>query len=235
MIHRSFFCRSFRDKRYHYSRFVCLAAARKILRSYMEPLPASEVTSEIWSIPAHSISGCIIIALNALFTSERYTLERSDIDLMHKCLALLRDSPRPNSIVARGVRVIHHLLNQAPLKRFRKLDPHEIALIARDIDSDTSPPATPSLQYDPSSSHIDLAHPQPFTSNHSTDSADETAAAASAAILNSFSMSDHGVESGALGQYWGGSHLEGNGGGSGSDDELFMPWLFDSVMGGCSM
>jgi hypothetical protein len=41
IIHRSFFCRSFQDKRYHYSRFASLAAARSILRCYQEIPDAS--------------------------------------------------------------------------------------------------------------------------------------------------------------------------------------------------
>lgn len=137
MIHRSFFCRSFQDRRYHYSRFVSLAAARNIIRAYLDTSTAQGIT-EIWSIPTHAISACIIITLNSLFSAEKHTLEESDVDLMHQCLALLRDLPRPNSIVDRGVQIIQYLLNQGPQQRFRKLDPHEISQLARDIDTTTT-------------------------------------------------------------------------------------------------
>ncbi|KAI6091566.1 hypothetical protein F4821DRAFT_187866 [Hypoxylon rubiginosum] len=137
MIHRSFFCRSFQDRRYHYSRFICLAAARNIIRTYLDRAHASDVT-EIWSIPAHAISSCIIITLDSLFSAEKYTLEKSDVDLMHQALALLKDSSRPNSIVDRGVLIVEYLLNQGPQRRFRKLDPQEISQLARDIDTTAS-------------------------------------------------------------------------------------------------
>ena len=134
MIHRSFFCRSFQDRRYYYSRFASLAAARNIIRTYLD---ASTVqgTTEIWSIPTHAISACIIITLNSLFSAEKHTLEESDVDLMQKCLTVLRLSQRPNSIVDRGVQIIEYLLNQGPQRRFKKLDPHEISQLARDIDT----------------------------------------------------------------------------------------------------
>ncbi|KAI1370068.1 hypothetical protein F4677DRAFT_458154 [Hypoxylon crocopeplum] len=137
MIHRSFFCRSFQDRWYHYSRFICLAAARNIIRTYLGRALTQDAT-EIWSIPAHAISSCIIITLDSLFSTEKYTLEKTDVDLMYQALALLKDSPRPNSIVDRGVLIVEYLLNQGPQRRFKKLDPQEISQLARDIDTSAS-------------------------------------------------------------------------------------------------
>lgn len=141
MIHRSFFCRSFQDRQYHYSRFVCLAAARNILRSFLKS-NSPQMTTGTWSIPTHAISGCTIITLNSMFTAEQYTVEKSDLELMHQCLALLKNSPRPNSIVDRGIQIIQHLSNQAPQHRFKRLDLHEISQLAQDIDT---PATTASL------------------------------------------------------------------------------------------
>ncbi|KAH8900421.1 hypothetical protein GQ53DRAFT_675121 [Thozetella sp. PMI_491] len=137
MVHRSFFCRSFQDKRYHYSRFVSLAAARSILRAYIDP-SRSQATTEIWTIPAHVISSCIIMTLNSLFTAEKQTVERSDMDLMHQCLDLLEASERPSSIVERGSQIIRHLLSQEAKSRFKTLDTDEISQLATRINSSTS-------------------------------------------------------------------------------------------------
>ena len=134
MIHRSFFCRSFQDRRYHYSRFICLVAARNIIRAYLDSTRTQGMT-EIWSIPSHAISACIIITLNSLFSAEKHTLEKSDVELMHQCLALLKASSRPNSIVDRGIHIIQYLMNQGPQRRFKRLDPQEISQLARDIDT----------------------------------------------------------------------------------------------------
>ncbi|KAH8658226.1 hypothetical protein BX600DRAFT_514733 [Xylariales sp. PMI_506] len=153
MIHRSFFCRSFQDKRYHYSRFVSLTAARNILRSFLHSYQGGgggatdgnsdnhgqdAIAGEIWTVPTHAISGCIIMTLNWLFVAERHTLEQSDMELMHQCLTMLKTSPRPNTIVERGTQIIQYLLNQGPQQRFKKLDLNEISQIARDISTSAS-------------------------------------------------------------------------------------------------
>ncbi|CAK7235934.1 hypothetical protein SEUCBS140593_009449 [Sporothrix eucalyptigena] len=244
MIHRTFFCRSFQDKRYHYSRFVCLAAARKILRSYLET--TSAVVTEIWSIPTHAISGCIILTLHALFTTEKYTLEKSDVDLVQGCLAVLRARPRPNSIVDRGIRIIQHLLKNTTLtatepasaqkRSYRRLDPNEISQLARDIDIDagrdtsgekeTSPPTHPVLQSKqtgPPMSTVPTTSPtmvmpmgrnhnHGHTRNHSSHKQPDFAQALLNSQLDAFQPRDSGSV--------------------GGDDELFMPWWFDSMLNG---
>jgi hypothetical protein len=133
MIHRSFFCRSFRDKQYHYSRFISLVAARNILRHSLK-FSGEQSSIEIWSIPVHTISACIIVTLNWLFTAERHTLEKSDISLMQRCLVRLKESPRPNFIVDRGIQIIQHLFNQRSKNRFHKLDAKEISELAQEIN-----------------------------------------------------------------------------------------------------
>ncbi|CAK7224805.1 hypothetical protein SBRCBS47491_005678 [Sporothrix bragantina] len=231
MIHRTFFCRSFQDKRYHYSRFVCLAAARKILRSYLDTTTvtslvapdagASAADIEIWSIPTHAISGCIILTLHALFTAEKYTLEKSDVDLVHGCLAVLRARPRPNSIVDRGIRIIQHLLHttntstsNSPRRNYRRLDPHEISQLARDIDMDDGevgtnaraeggarPGAVPAPMVSTATTRSQYAHSQPDFAQ---------------ALLNSQLDAFQSRTNGSVG----------------GDDELFMPWWFDSMLNG---
>lgn len=131
IIHRSFFCRSFQHKKYHYSRFVSLAAARNILRCYLA-VP-SGTTTDIWTVPAHAISACFIITLNSVFSAEKTTLERSDMELMYQCVSSLEALQRPSAIVERGLRIIQNLLDQSPRPRFRKLDPDEISELAREI------------------------------------------------------------------------------------------------------
>lgn len=137
VIHRSFFCRSFQDKRYYYSRAVSLNAAHKILCAYQDSSAQQEV--EIWTIPTHAISSCIIITLNALFSTESDAFGDNDMELMDKCLASLKVSRRPNKIAERGIEIIEYLLSQRSQLRFKKLDFNEVSQLAGEISSQGGP------------------------------------------------------------------------------------------------
>lgn len=265
MIHRTFFCRSFQDKRYHYSRFVCLAAARKILRSYLDTSSSEgpDTTSpEIWSIPTHAISGCIILTLHALFTAEKYTLEKSDLDLVQSCLAILRARPRPNSIVDRGIQIIQHLLHPSGLpvpsrppphnpsqtnqtRRYRRLDLHEISQLARDIDIDVGgSAAVPMIPASTDTHHAPLLSrwpaPQPAPTPKPAPASPPLNASRGHHHHGHHHHHDHGHghNSQQPGFYQALLHsqLDAFNPGSGSsfrgDDELFMPWWFDSMPNG---
>ncbi|CAK7235698.1 hypothetical protein SCUCBS95973_009355 [Sporothrix curviconia] len=219
MIHCTFFCRSFQDKRYHYSRFACLAAARKILRSYLDTtsspstLTAATATaapdtsdSEIWSIPTHAISGC---------------------------LAVLRARPRPNSIVDRGIRIIQHLLHTtntslaATKHSYRRLDPHEIAQLARDIDMDGEGecPANLGPRTERGARPVVVAAPLPAPTPTTT-----ATTATPTTTTRSHSPPDFALA--LLNSQLEAFQPRPAGSSVGGDDELFMPWWFGSMLNG---
>ena len=284
MIHRSFFCRSFQDKRYHYSRFVCLAAARKILRSYLDTTAAATAAAvapapdtadiEIWSIPTHAISGCIILTLHALFTTEKYTLEKSDVDLVHSCLAVLRARPRPNSIVDRGIRIIQHLLHTttaatattstahnnnsnnnnnnntnsnsnnsttssttAGRRSYRRLDPYEIQQLAQDIDMEADVEMAADsgcgsgMDAGARPPVVVVAGPSATTSASASLSVPLTAVRGSHVHNDSRTHSQPDFAQALLNSPLDAFQPRSTGSGSG-DDELFMPWWFDSMLNG---
>jgi len=132
MIHRPFFCRSFHDKRYYYSRAASLQASRAIMKDYYTY--ADQQAVDTWTMPAHVISGCMIATLNMMFSGEDSETTDSDMDLMHNCLQLLQRSRRPSTIVNRGIGVIEHLLQQDPNQQYRSLDIKELARLIREVN-----------------------------------------------------------------------------------------------------
>ncbi|KAJ9143381.1 hypothetical protein NKR23_g6631 [Pleurostoma richardsiae] len=113
-IHRAFFCRSFTEKQYCYSHVTCLKAARLLLQTYRGT--AGEGVIDMWTVPAHVLSACIIVTLNLLLCDDTDEFEQPQDDddeyLMRECLALLRAAEKPNQLVRRGMVMIDRLLEQ---------------------------------------------------------------------------------------------------------------------------
>jgi hypothetical protein len=141
-MHRSFFCRGVTDRRFFYSHTTCLESARSILKTYRHTAFLFE--NEIWTIPAHVISACIIVTLNILFFrdgGDDFALEPSqrvtdDQSLMEECLELLQHSRRSNHIVWRGTVMIRRLLSAGPLNAagYTSLDGEETSRLAKEVE-----------------------------------------------------------------------------------------------------
>ncbi|KAI9727440.1 MAG: hypothetical protein M1834_008384 [Cirrosporium novae-zelandiae] len=132
IIHQAFFCQSLKDKRYFYTRIVCLDAARTILQRYCNS--PDKRLHECWTILAHVLSGAIILTLNILFSNDESNRSAGDLELVSTCLGLLEDSVRLSVISKRKVRILNHLLKQEPLYAKRQFfELQEIVQLMKDM------------------------------------------------------------------------------------------------------
>ncbi|KAL1614318.1 hypothetical protein SLS56_012140 [Neofusicoccum ribis] len=140
-IHRAFFCRGFTDKRYWYSHVTCLGAARLLLQTFRESVGEGFV--EIWTVPAHAISACIIITLNLLFIDDEDGFDcevthsaSDDHQSMSECLRILNASDRPNQLVKRGMIMIDRLLQQKELRTstYQSFNSEEVARLVKEVE-----------------------------------------------------------------------------------------------------
>ncbi|KIW00359.1 uncharacterized protein PV09_08072 [Verruconis gallopava] len=143
-IHRSFFCRSLADRRFHYSYSTCLDSARTILQEVTQSC-TKPFEIDCWTIPAHAISACIIIMLKTVFSrcfimDELSAQSTQDQDLMENCLNILRPLKDRNKIVERGMTMIQRLIDSKyePERTYTALDSEEMARLVREVEEKIS-------------------------------------------------------------------------------------------------
>lgn len=143
-MHRSFFCRSLADKRFHYSYSTCLDSARAILHETRQSR-SKKFETDCWTIPAHIISACIIVMLKTVFAQCMVVDELSsqgaqDQALMEECLDGLRPLRERNKIVERGMTLIQRLMDSKydAERRYTALDAEEMVRLVHEVEEKIS-------------------------------------------------------------------------------------------------
>ncbi|VUC22904.1 unnamed protein product [Clonostachys rosea] len=141
-IHRTFFCLSFSEKKYCYSRLACLSASHMLLKTYLDTVGCGLVES--WTIPANLLSSCIFLSLN-LFLSDCNDgfdphVSKShfeDRETILQALQHIETSGPFNQMVKRGSIVIRRLLDTKHEGRSAgvSLTTDEITNLVREVES----------------------------------------------------------------------------------------------------
>ncbi|KAI5917494.1 hypothetical protein F4810DRAFT_44045 [Camillea tinctor] len=113
MIHRAFLVQSFRSPVYAYTRTTCLSASLTILKEYQRLSPSA---SNIWIVPAFTISAAIIVALDLLYTPEPTAQAEKNRLLVSQTISSL-SSTKQHKMAVRGASILTALLGEEQERR----------------------------------------------------------------------------------------------------------------------